>query len=55
MKSLMSNLVKNILDNPQKAKVFTAAVLRANQSGQPVTVINDGKKYKIVRATASPK
>lgn len=53
MKAPMSDLVKKILADPKKAKAFTAAILRANHADQPVTIINEGKKYKFVRLTAS--
>jgi hypothetical protein len=55
MKAPMSDLVKKILADPKKAKAFTAAVLRANHNDQPVTIINEGKKYKFVRFTATGK
>ena len=55
MKAPMSDLVKKILADPKMAKVFTAAILRANRNDQPVTIINEGKKYKFVRLTASGK
>lgn len=55
MKAPMSDLVKKILADPKKAKAFTAAIVRANHNDQPVTIINEGKKYKFVRFTASGK
>ncbi len=56
MKAPMSNLVSRILADEKKAKAFSAAVLMASRSGQPVVVSTDGKEHRFVRLnTTTPK